>query len=545
MSGVTPMVARRGLEQQLVGSLLAGDTTFDQVPEELTYEHFNDLAARNIFRAQRELHEKKERVRADQVIAHLQEIGRLASVSWEGWKGEAAVKQLAIAEGKRGGAAHIPGLARKILAARRREKQAQVGKEAVARIEQGEDPQTAIAPLVALATNDDSALPNAWSSRLVTVSANWLTEAPPPRRYLMRDIRTGKGAIPARGVCLLVAAGGAGKSYASVAATIALATGTPWLGAFQPENKGRVLIVSAEEPADELRARIYHVAKVAGVDAIPEGSIDIIDVHDVHMPLLDRFGTPNDTGRDLVTLVRRRGPYALVIVDPLARLSGASIDADNVAACALVTALEAVASAADGLVLGSHHTSQAARRNSIVDATAIRGATGLGDSARMVLVLGVETIDHADPEIEARLGEIVTLTRAKANHVGRWEPVRMRRGPQGVLVPLDQHDSAMISEAKKAADPVAKKTADKQEKSTQHVQAVMVAVRAVLSRSSEGLGYRELRAGARANPDVQRFGGCGDPLLDVAIVRLGEELRIVSGPRGSKIHTLASRGGVQ
>src|SRR5690606_3678922 len=115
-----------------------------------------------------------------------------------------------------------------------------------------------------------------------------------------------------------------------------------WLGVLEPQRAGRVLIVSAEEPAEEVRRRIFHVAQAHGLREIPAGSIDVVDVHDVHMPLLTSDSLPTDHAAELVALAKARGPYALTIVDPLARLSGASIDGDNVAACALVTALEAV-----------------------------------------------------------------------------------------------------------------------------------------------------------------------------------------------------------
>lgn len=287
-----------------------------------------------------------------------------------------------------------------------------------------------------------------WSTRLVSVPATWIQTAPPPREYLMRDVRTGQGAIAARGVCLFVAAGGSGKSYATVAAALAIATGFAWLGTLVPETAGRTLLVSAEEPADELRRRIHHVASALGIKEIPNDSIDVIDVHDVHLPLLDADANETEHAQALLDLVASRGPYSLVVFDPLARLAGAPIDADNRAACALITTLERVASAARGLVIAVHHTSLTARRAGTTDATAIRGATGLGDSARMVLTLGVEELAGVD----SQLSELVTLRRAKANHVAKWEPIELRRGDHGVLMPLDAVDLALITEAKQSVN---------------------------------------------------------------------------------------------
>ena len=49
------------------------------------------------------------------------------------------------------------------------------------------------------------------------------------------------------------------------------------------------------------------------------------------------------------------------------------------------------------------------------------------------------------------------MTRAKANHVARWEPVQLRRGEHGELLPLDGGASEIIGRARRAADPAARK----------------------------------------------------------------------------------------
>lgn len=320
--------------------------------------------------------------------------------------------------------------------------------------------------LVSAASSPSSAAPT-WGSRLSTATGEWITSAPPPREYLARDVRTGRGAMPATGVAILAAAGGAGKSYATIGLALAVATGTPWLGVMRPERPGRVLIVSAEDPAIEIRRRVYAIARAYGIASIPDDSVDIIDVHDVHMPLLESDRgtiTPTVHAAALATLVRQRGPYSLSIVDPVARISGASIDADNAAATALITQLEAISTAGGGLVVAVHHTGQTARRAGITDATALRGATGLGDGARMVMVLTVERIaGHDTDEASRSLSELVSVTLAKVNHVRRWEPIAARRDEHGVLVPMDAIDLEMVTQAREAADPSARRRAQRDE----------------------------------------------------------------------------------
>jgi hypothetical protein len=373
------------------------------------------------------------------------------------------------------------------------------------------------------------------ASRLVSVPPDWLTTPPPPREYLAIDSRTGQGGLPARGVAILGAAGGAGKSYLTIALALAVASGTDWIGVMRIVRAARVLVASAEEPADELRRRLYYGAASGRVATSPAGAIDLLDLHDVHVPLLDHEGHATEHAAALVALVHEHGPYALVVVDPLARLAGAPIDADNVAAGALVSVLESVATAAGGLVVAVHHTSLTARRAGDVGATALRGATGLGDSARMVLTLGVERVKHDDGEVGARLGEIVTLRAAKANNVRRWEPIELRRGEQGELLPLDAADRALLDQARQSADTsAAQRTAREADREARRTRdaAEREAGRdardqAAASRASEidaaaatavgetpGIGAADLRTAVRARAR------CGADAADVAVRRM-------------------------
>jgi 5S rRNA maturation endonuclease (ribonuclease M5) len=338
----------------------------------------------------------------------------------------------------------------------------------------------------------ESAPASLWVSRCSSVTPAWLTEQPPPREYLMRDTRTGRGAIPARGFGLLGAMGGGGKSFAGIQAAIALATATPWFGVFRPDRAAKSLIVSIEDPADEIRRRVYDVACHHGIADIPEGAIDIVDVHDVHVPLLTPDAQPTDLVRDLIAFIKGRGPYGLVYLDPIARIAGANIDADNTAATALVSVCEQISTAAGGFVLGAHHTSQAARQGDRRDATALRGATALGDGARLVLLLTVAEIELEDERLSEHLGEIVTITRAKANHVRRWEPIQLRRSEHGVLVPLDSFDEKVVQSTRRASSPEGRKETKRAEREAEIARLVDTAVAAV--RGSDGINTRELRS---------------------------------------------------
>lgn len=294
------------------------------------------------------------------------------------------------------------------------------------------------------------------AERLKTVEPSWLNEPPPPREYLLTDTRTGKGALDAHGVAVLAAAGGVGKSFATTGLAVDVSAGTTWLGVFDAKP-GRVLIVSAEEDHKEIRRRLYYVARAIGVTSLLE-RIDVLDLHDQHAPLLDEQG-PTRFAVALEEFVRERGPYALVIIDPLGRVAGVRIDVDNTAAAELIGVLERISSAAGGLVLAVHHTDKVARRNKISDATAVRGATGLGDYARAVLMLSAGPV--GEPGLSALLGEVVTLTRAKGNHIAYWAPVELRRGEFGELLPLDGLDRERVNAARQDNTP-AKKQRDRE-----------------------------------------------------------------------------------
>jgi RecA-family ATPase len=298
--------------------------------------------------------------------------------------------------------------------------------------------------------------------RLVRVEPRWITDKPPPLDYLVRDSRTGCGAIEAEGTGLLVAAGASGKGFTSLSLGLAVSTGTPWLGCMTVERCGRVLFVSAEDGAKtHLRYRIHAMARAMGIKELGE-NFDILDVRDLHVPMLTPEGVPGGGTEALAEIVREGGPYALVVLDPVSRVAGASIDADNVAATALLGCFEAVSAASGGFVMGCHHTSLDARKKKDTSTTGIRGATGLGDSARSVMTLSVDRLALGDSDLNAHLGELVTVRLTKANHVRQWEPIIMRRCADGALAPLDASDRERIDQARKKADPAPAKRATRE-----------------------------------------------------------------------------------
>jgi AAA domain len=274
-------------------------------------------------------------------------------------------------------------------------------------------------------------------------SGEWISKPPPAQSFLMTDVRTGRGAMSKRGVYLLVAEGGAGKSFFTLSMLLSVAAGELLFGVFQPARAdgGHVLYLSAEESREDVHRRIFFAARTAGIVGLKQSSFDVLDIHDRCCPLLQKNGSLSMHHQNLLKFIERHGPYDLVVVDPLARVAGADIDADNGAATALISALEGVSTVAEGLVVSPHHTDKIARRNGIKDATAVRGATGIGDGARMVMGLSVDKLDF------------VTLDCRKVNGLRKWAPVDLMRGDNGELFAASPEVRQAVEAARKEADP--------------------------------------------------------------------------------------------
>lgn len=304
-------------------------------------------------------------------------------------------------------------------------------------------------------------------SRFVRVTRDWLITAQPPREYLLFDGRTGRGAIDRKQTWMLGGRGGGGKGFALVALALAIALGGSWFGLETNGRPGRVLMLSAEDDADDLRRRLLDVARLLYPSAAESDIDDRIVIYACQEEVPPFVRHDRETGtfvhgaglHDVLEAVEeereagRGAPFDLVIVDPAAHFAAVSIDVDSAAATALVRACNRLSSAAGGLVLLVHHTSKTSRKETgdgkAAEATDLRGSTGLIDGPRGAIMLTPE-VDKATRKPTG----IVTLSIAKANHVRHWDDIILRRDESGVLHPLDAPD---VAEYKAARGPEAKK----------------------------------------------------------------------------------------
>ncbi len=338
--------------------------------------------------------------------------------------------------------------------------------------------------------------------QIVHATADWVTHKLPPREHLLVDARTGRGALDKTGVWIAAGAGGAGKSFALIGLGLAVVNGSTWVGTFKTNGHGRVLILAAEDSVEDIQRRVH---AIAAADNLRPGAMERFDV----LPLSNQVTSlvavdgnsfaPSEDTKALCSQLAADKPYDLVIVDPYGRIAGVSVDADNAAAAATISALAMISAAARGLVLGVTHTSMrariAARNGAAEGSTGVRGATGQTDYARGVIML--EKDDDA-----------IWLSLAKANHVAKWDPVALQRGEHGELLAMDAMDLAKIKAAKSSDSKSAKRAADASKRCDDDDEAARKAM-----ADNPGASVRTLRA------LVCKARGCGKDRADDAISR--------------------------
>jgi hypothetical protein len=280
------------------------------------------------------------------------------------------------------------------------------------------------------------------------VTRAWLAKAPPPRDYLVRrplvadeesddENPRSAGYLPASEVAMLIAAGGVGKSTACLQLSLAIATGSPWLDNFTVPIPGRVLVALGEEDAAEAQRRIHSAALVIWPDAKTRADMErLIEERVVMLPLKGRnvalVSTDRRSGEvaeqpaleHLRGLIRDRGPFQLVILDPLSRFAGPDTEIDNSAATRFVQALESITLLpGKPAVMLAHHSTKAGRSvESDADVSNARGSSALTDGARWVSELRRQ-----------KAVTTVTLEMTKTNYTS-WAPkVTLTRGKRGVL----------------------------------------------------------------------------------------------------------------
>jgi len=361
-----------------------------------------------------------------------------------------------------------------------------------------------------------------WTRLLTPASDEWFTQPPPARKWLLLDARRPKsdGVLPLGKVGQLVAEGGAGKTMLLAQLAIAVSTGTSWLGAIDIASPGRVLLALGEEDCEEVRRRLYRGRRSADAPVPPVESIWTLPLAGEACSLVEADKNGNLRETDFCAWLRRtvadRGPWSLVVVDPLSRFAGADAETDNAAGTRYIQALESFAGLGPS-VLGAHHTNKLARgKGGKVEAHSARGSSSIVDGSRWVATLTHEDVEHDDPVVRERLGEVVTLSFVKSNYSRKPEHIELRYDQDngGALMPLDDTDRALVREAR-GLDPdrderKAQKAKDEAERCSREDAALDV----ILSASDAPTSARGLRAAMAA-----ALGSCSHDRADAAIAR--------------------------
>jgi hypothetical protein len=195
-----------------------------------------------------------------------------------------------------------------------------------------------------------------------------------------------------------------------------------------------------------------------------------------------------------------RGPWSLIVFDPLSRFAGPDAEIDNAAATRFVQALESIAGETGATLLASHHTNKTARKGGAVEAVAGRGSSALVDGVRWQCSLAAELLKVEDPDVRERLGELVTWNHTKSNYSRKAEPVILRRDHEsgGALVPLDATDLEMVQDARIVA-PARSAAASRAVAADVTVEQDALKLLAVI-QGAPGIGSRQLRAKSCMGP---------------------------------------------
>lgn len=276
---------------------------------------------------------------------------------------------------------------------------------------------------------------------------DWLDTEPPEARVLLRC--GGKPFMRDGRVALIVAAGSTGKTMALCDLALAISTGSPWLGTYSVEHKGRVCLALGEEDEDEARRRLHKIAKRLNAYERSEAERNIVPLGlaGQEVGFMRKGADGNITATAWFDSFRsslaRNGPWRAIILDPWSRWGGPEAETDAHAATRGVQLLEALAKLPGSpAVIVAHHTrkpQQGARPGADVADT--RGSSALVDGARLVL--------HMTRRWEQ--SSLLELKVTKANYTVPGNALVLCKGDGGVLGKASAHEVEEDNEARKEA----------------------------------------------------------------------------------------------
>jgi RecA-family ATPase len=289
-----------------------------------------------------------------------------------------------------------------------------------------------------------------------------ITATPSARAWLLK--KGDAGVLPLGKAGVIAAAGGTGKTMLLTQLALAVAAGKPWLGVFQPDHVGPVLLALAEEDMPEIHRRMHNAAKTMDLagDLAKKAEQNIVALplagYPVALTARDERGNIAQTAilrelRDKLNASTQ--DWKLVILDPLARWAAEGSETDNAAATRFVQACEVLTSVrGNPTVLVAHHSSAASARSGESN---VRGVTAIVDGFRWAAVL------DAVPSGEGRPYRGARLRHRKSNYSMPWPDVYLvhddRNGGAFLPAPAEQA-SAMKQALEGSEDKIAETNAE-------------------------------------------------------------------------------------
>lgn len=351
--------------------------------------------------------------------------------------------------------------------------------------------------LDAAADKHTEATKPAWIKFIHVPKDTAYTTVPSSRRWLLRDLRNDReGVVPTGKLGLVAAIGGGGKTQILTQLGEAVALGQPWLGTFDTGGGGKVLMVLGEEDDDEVDRRAYksHVLFPTGTTPPPNGflvTLPLVGRPGAYTLIEKKTGTPSKFCAELRAYIKDRGPFALVILDPLARFASGEVERDNDLATAFIMACESLIPAgSDTAVILAHHVSQTGSAQGLdLDVSATRGVTGLVNAGRWTMLLGSKQGERQD----GRTVGLLRLHLGKSNYSRRMAPLDLMFTDTGAIVLLseDTHAEVKTQADKTAAKKTEAKSEIKAAATSAEFSKIGESITAVLT-NNPGLGRGEL-----------------------------------------------------
>jgi hypothetical protein len=230
----------------------------------------------------------------------------------------------------------------------------------------------------------------------------------------------------------LIAPGATGKSWFALQIAASVAGGDT-LAINQPE-RGRVLYLASEDPAEVLHARIHTLASLLNQ---PQREALIENLH--VLPSLGKTGDLLDGGRTAAELAQRGEGCRLIVLDTLSRWHTGDENA-RADAARVMRGLEKIATGTGAAVLFIHHTSKAATLDGNGSTQqAARGSSVWIDESRYCMTMAKCSEQEArgygiDPDLR---DFFVKMTIAKANYIAPQPERWLRKREGGMLEPVE------------------------------------------------------------------------------------------------------------